>query len=93
MNVTVTVDLPPDVEERLRAQRPDLAAAVREAFALDLYRRGVLDRHGLSQALGLDRFETFALLKRHQIFEGTLTHEDVDADVKRINELLGPPRP
>ncbi len=92
MNVNVTVNLPPDVEKRLRDESPDLGAAVSEAFALDLYRRGVLDRHGLSQTLGLDRFETFSLLKRHQIFEGALSHEDVDADVRSINELLGPMR-
>lgn len=92
MNVNVSINLPPEVEERLRAESPDLAAAVGEGFALDLFRRGILDRYGLSQTLGLDRFETFALLKRHQIFDGTLTHEDVDADVKSINELLGPPR-
>ncbi|WP_165222679.1 UPF0175 family protein [Aquisphaera insulae] len=64
---------------------------IRETFALDLFRRGILDRHGLSRALGLDRFETFALLKRHQIFEGALTHADVEADVRSMDELLGPP--
>ena len=92
MNVTVTVNLPPDVERRVRDESPDLAAAVSEAFAVDLFRRGVLDRRGLGQALDLDRFETFALLKRHRIFDGALTHEDVDADVRSINELLGTPR-
>ncbi len=93
MNINITVNLPPDVEERLRTESPDLAAAVGEAFALELYRRGLLDRFGLSRALGLDRFETFALLKRHGIFHGALTHEDVEADVRSIDELLGPTRP
>ena len=40
-----------------------------------------------------NRFETLALLKRHGMFHGTLTHEDVEADVRSIDELLGPPRP
>lgn len=93
MNVSVAVNLPPEVEDRLRAESGDLSAAVREGFLLDLFRRGLLTRHGLSQALGLDRFETFSLLKRHQVFDGTLTHDDVEADVRSINELLGPPRP
>lgn len=93
MNINLTVNLPPEAEKRLRAESPDLPAAVREAFVLDLFRRGILDRKSLSETLGLDRFETFALLKRHQIFEGTLTHEDVAADVKSIDELIGPPRP
>lgn len=93
MNISVALNLPPGVEERLRSESGDLSVAVREAFALDLYRRGILDRHELSETLGLDRFETFALLKRHQIFDGSLTHEDVDADVRSIDELLGPLRP
>ena len=43
--------------------------------------------------LGLDRFETDALLKRHQVSERSLNHSDVDADVQSINDLIGPPRP
>jgi predicted HTH domain antitoxin len=93
MNISFDVNLPPDVEERLRAEAPDLSRAGREAFAVDLFRRGILSHHGLGQALGLDRFETDALLKRHRVTEQSLTHEDVDADVLSLNELLAPPRP
>lgn len=93
VEVSLTVNLPLGAEERLRAESPDLPAAIREGFLVNLFRRGILDRHGLSLALGLDRFETFALLKRHEVFDGTLTHEEVDADVRSINELIGPPRP
>lgn len=93
MDIHVTLDLPPEAAERLKAETPDLSQAVREAFALDLFRRGILDRPGLSRVLGLDRFETLALLKRRGIFRGALSHEEVDADVKSINELLGSPRP
>ena len=93
MNISFDVNLPPDVEERLRAEAPDLSAAGREAFAVDLFRRCILTHHGLSQTLGLDRFETDALLKRHRVTEQSLTHEEVDADVQSLNELLAPPRP
>lgn len=92
MNVIVSLNLPPGVEEQLRATTPDLSAAVREAYTIDLFRKGVLTHYELGQALGLDRFETDALLKRHQVTEHSLTHEDVEADVRSINELLGPPR-
>jgi hypothetical protein len=34
---------------------------------------------------------TNALLKRHEVTEQALTHEDVDADVESVNELLAPP--
>ncbi len=47
MNISFDVNLPPDVEERLRAEAPDLSAAGRETFAVDLLRRGILTHHGL----------------------------------------------
>ena len=93
MDVTVAVNLPPDVEERLRAESRGLSEAAREAFSVELFRRGLLTHRGLGEALDLDRFETDALLRRHQVLENPLTHEDVDADVRSINELLSYPRP
>ena len=58
MNITLTVNLPPEVEERLRAESGDLSSAIRESFAVNLFRRGILTHHDLGQVLGLDRFET-----------------------------------
>jgi predicted HTH domain antitoxin len=81
MNISFAVNLPPDVEARLKSEDPDLSATVREAFAVDLFRRGILTHHGLGKALGVDRYETDALLKRHCVTEHSLTHEDIDADV------------
>jgi hypothetical protein len=92
MDINVTVNLPPKLEEQLRAESGNLSTAIRDGFALELFRRRLLSRQGLSQMLGLDRFETYALLKHHQIFDGSLTHEDVDADVASARELLGIPR-
>src|SRR5262249_44896897 len=84
MNISITMNLPPDVEKRLRAESPDLSAAVREGFAVELFRRGLLTHFDLGQVLGLDRFETDALLKRHGVAEHSPTHEDVDADVESL---------
>ena len=67
MNISVAVNLPPEVEERLRAESGDLSSAVRESFAINLFRRGILTHHDLGQVLGLDRFETDALLKRNDV--------------------------
>jgi Uncharacterised protein family (UPF0175) len=88
MNVNIAVSLPPGVEERLRTESGDLSTAAREAFTVELLRRGILTHRALGQSLGLDRFETDALLKRHEVTEHVLTHEDVDADVECLNELL-----
>ncbi len=92
MNINIAINLPPDVEERLRTENGELSTTAREAFAIELFRRGILGHHDLGQSLGLDRFETDALLKRYRVTEHALTHEDVDADVKSLNELLVPPR-
>lgn len=93
MTIQFTVSLPSEVEERIRAEVPDLPGAVREAFAVDLFRRGILTHHDLGQSLGLDRFETDALLKHHRVTERSLTHEDVDSDVRGLTELLAAYRP
>ena len=91
MDINVSVNLPPEVENQLQGER--LAAVAREAIAVDLFRRGILAHAQLGQVLGLDRFETDALLKRHQVSEHALDHSDVDADVQSINDLIRPPRP
>lgn len=93
MDVKLTVEIPPDAESRLMAECPDLPGAVREGFLVNLFRRGMLAHAELGQALGLDRFETDALLKRHAVTEQSLTHEEVDQDVRGLRGLLGPARP
>jgi hypothetical protein len=87
MNISLTVELPPDVERRIRAESPDFPSAVREGFLMNLFRRGILTHYELGQALGLDRFETDAALKRHQVTEQALTHEEIDADASSLEEL------
>jgi hypothetical protein len=93
MNISISVNLPPYVEQRLRAESSDLSAAVREGFAVELFRRGLLTHFGLGQVLDLDRFEIDTLLKRHGVAEYSPTHDEVDADVESLKELLGPTRP
>ena len=61
-----------------------------EAYLLELFRRGQISHYELSQALGLDRFETDAYLKQHKIFEGSLTMEDLEQDRQTLERVLGP---
>ena len=88
MSLTVTLNLPPDLEEKLRRETSDLNNDVKEAYALELFRRGRLSHYELSRILGLDRFETDAYLKHHNVFEGSLTMEDVEADIKTLHDVL-----
>lgn len=88
MSLHVTLDLPADLEEKLRRENPNLDAEVKQAYALQLFRQGTLSHYELSRALGLDRFQTDALLKRHNVLEGSLTMEDLDADHRTLDDLM-----
>jgi hypothetical protein len=57
------------------------------ANAIELFRQRKLNHYELSHVLGLDRFETDALLKRHQVFEGSLTAADVEADWQTLSKV------
>ena len=87
--VTVTIDLPPRLEEKMRAvAAEDLASDIRQAYALELYRAEKISHRELSEMLGLDRFQTSALLQKHQIYVGSLTMEDMEGDFQRMQKLF-----
>jgi hypothetical protein len=88
--MAVTIQLPPDVEERLRAAIPNLDGELTEVSAIELFRRGQLSHFELSKVLGLDRFETDAYLKRHNIFDGSPTFDELEADRRTLDGVLGP---
>jgi predicted HTH domain antitoxin len=90
--MAVTIQLPPDVEQRLRAEFADLDNQAKETLALDLFRRGKLSHYELSKVLGLERFQTDAYLKRHNVIEGSLTMEDLDEQAQTLDRVLGPVR-
>ncbi|HEY2412797.1 MAG TPA: UPF0175 family protein [Pirellulaceae bacterium] len=89
MSLHVVLELPPELEQRLRQQSDNLNADIKEAYLLELYRRDKIDRPELSAALRLDRFDTEALLKHHNIFRGSLTMEDLENDRKTLESLFG----
>jgi predicted HTH domain antitoxin len=89
MTVNVNLEFPSELEARIRQESPHLEADVREAYVLELFRQGRLSHFELSKVLGLDRFETDALLKRRNVFEGGLTMEDLEADRRTLDRVLG----
>lgn len=82
--MAVTVQLPADVEQKLRAQTPDFDAEGKEAMLVELYRQDKLTHHELGRALGLDRFETDAILKKHNVTEDLPTSEEYAAALNRL---------
>lgn len=87
MALTVTVDLPADVERQLRAANPDLDASAKEAVVVSLYRQGQITHFELSKLLGLDRFQTEDVLHKHNVIEDLGTLADYEADAETLRNL------
>ena len=62
-------------------------ADAKEAYAVKLFRQGKLNHFQLSRVLGVDRFATDAVLKRHQMEEQSLTCADLEADRQTLRTL------
>lgn len=88
MTLNVTVDFPAEVEKRLREESPNLKADVKEAHILELFRQRKLSHAELSGLLGLDRYQTDAYLKRHNVFTGSLTMDDLEADRETLVRVM-----
>ena len=89
--MSVTVELPSDIEEMLRRENPDLDSDAIEAYAVELFRQGRLNHFQLSRVLGADRFATDAVLKRHRVEEQSLTGSDLESDRETLRKVLGQP--
>lgn len=86
--MSITLELPTELERRLRGVEPNLDIEVRDTVALDLFRKEKITHFELGQMLGLDRFETDAFLKARQEYAQSLTLADIESDRKSIKNLL-----
>jgi hypothetical protein len=82
--MSVTFDLPASIEQALRHELGNLDQAAKEAALVELYRQEKLTHHELSQSLGLDRLETEAILKKHNVTEDLLTSEQYNLALSRL---------
>jgi hypothetical protein len=86
--MAVTFQLPGDIEQSLRRELGDLDQAAKEAALVELYRQDKLTHFELSQSLGIERFETDAVLKRHGVTEDLPTAEELAEELRKLKELL-----
>ncbi|HEV2971884.1 MAG TPA: UPF0175 family protein [Pirellulales bacterium] len=86
--MSITIQLPEHIEQQLRRDIGDLDQVAKEAALVEMYRQGKLTHHQLATALGLDRFETEALLKRHNVTEDLLTPEELGAQIANLRKLV-----
>ncbi len=85
--MSVTFDLPKSIEQSLRRELGNLDQAAKEAALVELYRQDKLTHHELSQALGLERLETEAVLKKHNVAEDLPTNEQYNAALSRLRAM------
>ncbi len=88
--MAIRIELPGAIEEKLRADFGDLSAAGKEAMLVELYRQDKVSHGELAGALGLSRYETDGVLKRHNVTEDLLTSEELHEQVASLRKRLGP---
>jgi hypothetical protein len=86
--MTIQFDLPPTIESSLREFGGDASRAAKEAVLVELYRLDQLSHRELSEALGLDRFETEALLKKHNVTEDFPTHDEYMRALRHLGVVV-----
>lgn len=84
----IRIDLPTDVEARLREALGDVDLVAKEAALVELYRQGQITHHELSDALGLSRFEADGLLKRHRVTEDLPSPDEYVAELEAARKAL-----
>jgi len=89
--MTVSIDLSAESEELLRgAFGSNLSRAALEAIAVEGYRRGKLTRYGIQKLLGFDnRWDTEEFLGAHGV-DLNYSLDDLEADRRTLDRVLGP---
>jgi predicted HTH domain antitoxin len=83
--MTIAFEIPSDIERELRTDGADLSREAKEAFLVELYRQEKIAHHQLAEALGLDRYETDGVLKRHKVSPG-VTAEEMRAQATALRD-------
>ena len=83
--MTISFEIPCEIEQELGSNGADLNGEAREAFLIELYRQERITHHQLVAALGLSRYETDGVLKRHKVWL-ELTPEELAAQAASLRE-------
>lgn len=85
--MAVIFELPIELEKSLRLELGDLNVAAKEATLVELYRQEKLTQHELAVALGIDRLEAEAVLKKHNVTEDLPTMTEYNAALSRLRTM------
>ena len=85
--MNVTVEIPDDLADQMRADGSDLSRRALEGLALEEYRTGRLTEYQLRRLLGFEtRYELDGFLKAHQIW-ADVTIEDLRQEMRDLESL------
>lgn len=80
---TVPIQLPDTVLAALGNDPGRAAHQAVESLVVDLYRSQKLNYRQVSQALGISRYETDEVLKKHHVTEDLLTVDEFDRQIQQ----------
>ena len=73
--MNISYEIPQDIEQELRTDGRDVNGEAKEAYLVDLYRQERISHRQLADALGLKRYETDGVLKRHEVSPNVTAQE------------------
>ena len=80
------------IEQQIRSQGTDLDRGAKEVDLIDLFRRrDHQSARNSARPLDLDRSRDRRSFQCHQAADRSMTHEEVDADVRSIDALFATP--
>lgn len=88
--MSVTFDLPQDIETELRAALGDLNQAAKEAALVELYRQRKISHVDFSRALGLTRIEAEDILKKHCVVDDLPDEREYREAMQRLRTAASP---
>ena len=87
--MSISFQLPPEVEEAIARGGRDPAAELKEAGLVQLYRLGRISHGELAAGLGLARTEVDAVLKRYNVTEDLPTADELRDQLSKLRKLVG----
>ncbi len=87
--MAIHIELPPAIEQKLRALAGDPGAIGREAMLVELYRQGAVSHEESPEGLGISRLGVDAILRQHGVTEDLMTAEEHAAQVAGLRKRIG----
>ncbi len=87
--MTISIQLPPSIEEQLRNEWGDLDRAAKAALALEAYRTEKLSIGQVAEILGLTLYETEGIMKERGI-AAPFSLADLEHDRATLKQLFNP---